>query len=315
MQRPILLVGAGGQVGRELQTALAPLGNVIPTVRSTSEHVAPANSITLDLTNVAELRRVVRQVRPSLIVNAAAYTAVAQAEADREATEAINAIAPGVLAEEAFRANAALIHYSTDYIFDGSGNQRWSEDNKTAPLNVYGRTKLAGETAIRNSGAAHLLLRVAWIYSAHGKNFVKTILRLARDQDELQVVNDQVGAPTSARRIATTTAQILSQAGNDRIAFLQQRGGAVHVCAGGETTWHALAVEVLRLARASGLPVRVRQVVPITTAEYVAASPRPLNSRLDCTRLRERFGLELSDWKHDLAEEFGEIAASVFGQA
>jgi dTDP-4-dehydrorhamnose reductase len=315
MPRPILLIGAGGQVGRELQTTLAKLGNVISTVRSTCGDAAPAHAIALDLTDVAELRQVVRQIQPGLIVNAAAYTAVAQAEDDRETAEATNAIAPGVLAEEALRANAALVHYSTDYVFDGSGDRRWNEDHATTPLNVYGRTKLAGETAIRNSGVAHLVVRVAWIYSAHGKNFVKTILRLARAQDELRVINDQVGAPTSARRIAIVTAQILKQAGDDPVAFFRQRGGIVHVCAAGETTWHAMAVEILRLARAAGLPLRVRQVVPITTAEYGAVSPRPLNSRLDCSRLRDRFGLELSDWKDDLAQEFSEIAASVLREA
>lgn len=313
MQRPILLVGASGQIGRELQSTLVTLGEVIPTVRSTSGECAFGNAIALDLTNIAELRRVVRAVQPSLIVNAAAYTAVVQAEVDREIAEAANAIAPGALAEEALRANAALLHFSTDYIFDGSGQKPWTEDDPPAPLNMYGCAKLAGEQAIRNSGAAHLVLRVAWIYSAHGKNFVKTILRLGREQEELRVVNDQVGAPTSARRIAMTTAQILHQAGGDPVAFFQRSGGAVHACARGETSWHGLAVEVFRLARAAGYPLRVRQVVPITTAEYGAVSPRPLNSRLDCSRLRERFGLELPDWKSDLAAEFHEIAASVFG--
>jgi dTDP-4-dehydrorhamnose reductase len=314
MQPTILLVGASGQVGRELQSALKPLGHVVPTVRSTSGQAAPDNPILLDLADASELRHVVRQVQPNLIVNAAAYTAVVQAEAERGAADAINALAPGILAEEALRARAVLVHYSTDYVFDGNGDRPWSEGDATAPLNAYGSAKLAGEAAIRDSGAAHLILRVAWVYSAHGKNFVKTILRLANEQEELRVINDQVGAPTSARRIATTTAQILSLAGADPVAFLRQHGGVVHACAAGETTWYALAVEILRLARAAGLPLRVRQVVPITTAEYGAASLRPLNSRLNCSRLRERFGLQLPDWQDDLAAEFREIATSVFGR-
>jgi dTDP-4-dehydrorhamnose reductase len=309
MQRPILLVGAGGQLGRELLTSLTPLGSVIPTARSKSATGLPADSIALDLADSAELRRVVRDVRPSVIVNAAAYTNVDRAETEIEAAETINAVAPAVLAEEAHRADAALVHYSTDYVFDGRGAAPWREEDPPAPLNVYGRTKLAGETAIKNSGAAHLILRIAWIYSAHGQNFVKTMLRLADERTEVRVVNDQVGAPTSARRIATATAQILAQAGEDPPSFFNRHGGVVHASAAGETTWHAVAVEVFRLARAAGRKVRVGQVVPITTAEYRAAARRPLNSRLDGARLRQRFGLELPPWQEDLAAQFGEIAA------
>jgi len=312
MQRTILLVGASGQVGRELQTTLAGLGNVISTTRSACGHTASDGAISLDLSDIAALRRIVQQTQPSMIVNAAAYTAVVQAEDEQNSAETINSLAPRVLAEEALRAGAILVHYSTDYVFDGNGNRPWSEADATAPLNVYGSTKLAGEQAIQDTGVAHLILRVAWVYSAHGRNFVKTILRLAGEREELRVIDDQVGAPTSARRIARTTAQILSQTGEDSVAFLRKRGGVVHACAGGETTWHGLAVEILRLARAAGLPVRVRQVLPITTAEYGAASRRPLNSRLDCSRLAERFGLKLPDWQEDLAAEFREIAASVF---
>jgi dTDP-4-dehydrorhamnose reductase len=311
MQRPILLVGSSGQVGRELQRTLVPLGDVIAASRSSGDIETPAASIALDLTDVSEVRRAVRAIRPSLIVNAAAYTDVDRAETEIEAAEAVNAIAPGVLAEEAQRAGAALVHYSTDYIFDGSGRRPWREEDPAAPLNVYGRTKLAGEVAVQRSGAAHLILRIAWIYSPHGRNFVKTMLRLAAERSEVRVVSDQMGAPTSARRVAAITAQILAQAGDDPVRFFRERGGALHVGAAGEATWRDVAIEVFRLARDAGLPVRVGQVVPIATAEYRRAALRPLNSRLDCSRLRERFCLEMPHWKRDLADQFDEIAAAI----
>jgi len=311
MQRPILLIGANGQVGQELQLALLPLGDIVTTVRAVTSGNAPASSISLDLTDTDQLRRVIRDHQPRVIVNAAAYTSVDRAEGDAQLAAAVNATAPGVLAEEAARIDAALVHYSTDYVFDGSGATPWLEEDQPAPLNVYGLTKLAGEEAIRRADCAHLILRISWIHSPHGANFVKSILRRAGQPGDLLVVSDQVGAPTSARRIAGVTAQLLHMAGMDAAPFLQRSGGTFHLCAAGEASWHAVAKEVLRLAQRGGWPLCVGQVVPITTAEYSSAARRPLNSRLDCGRLRDRFGISLPDWHTDLADSIDDIIAAI----
>jgi dTDP-4-dehydrorhamnose reductase len=296
MSRRILLLGANGQVGWELLRSLQPLGEVICTRRS-GRNADVGAPIDLDLQRLDDVGRVVRDVQPQVIVNAAAYTAVDRAENDVETAHVVNALAPGVLAEEAARLGAALIHYSTDYVFDGGGQRPWREDDAPAPVNVYGRTKLAGEEAIRSSGAAHLILRTSWVYGVHGANFVKTMLRLGAERSELKVVNDQVGAPTSARVIADMTAQVLALTRENPSEFLSQHGGIIHLACAGEVSWHAFALEIFRVARDLGLVLKVQEVRPIPSREYPTPARRPRNSRLDCTRLRERLGLITPDWR------------------
>jgi dTDP-4-dehydrorhamnose reductase len=302
-RRRILLVGPAGQVGSQLLDALAPLGEVVAAGRQLA-----SPGVALDLAREPSIRAAVRAVQPTVIVNAAAYTAVDQAESEPELAFAINARAPGILAEEAARSGAALVHYSTDYVFDGSGTRPWRETDRPAPLNVYGRSKLEGERAIAAAGAAHLILRVSWVYAARGRNFINTMLRLGAQREELTVVADQWGAPTSARAIAEATAQILAQSA-DTADLLRQHGGVVHTACAGETTWHALAEEVFRLARQQGRVLAVQHVKPILTADYPCAARRPLNSRLDCTLLRQRFGITLPAWPAALAQTLAELFA------
>jgi dTDP-4-dehydrorhamnose reductase len=294
-RRPtILLIGLHGQVGWELTRSLEPLGNVVWAGRSSQSHP-------LDLTQPEQIRRVVREVQPQLIVNAAAYTAVDKAETERDLAHAVNAAAPGVLAEEADRAHAALLHYSTDYVFNGSGEVPWREDDPTGPLNHYGATKLAGEEAIRATGIPHLIFRVSWVYGLHGANFVKTMLRLGAQRKELSIVDDQIGAPTSARAIADVTAQVLAQGCRDWCGFFRQHGGAVHLACQGWTSWHDFAATIFDLARQRGLPLAVTSLKRIPTSQYPTPAQRPLNSRMNCQRLEERFGLQAPAW--DIALE------------
>ncbi|HEX9183652.1 MAG TPA: dTDP-4-dehydrorhamnose reductase, partial [Burkholderiales bacterium] len=256
----ILLLGRNGQVGWELERTLAPLGELKAFDRAA-----------LDLADVPRLAAAVRALQPEVIVNAAAYTAVDKAETDREAAFAVNATAPRVLAEEAKRIGALLVHYSTDYVFDGEKQAPYVEDDATHPINVYGESKLAGEQAITKSGCRHLILRTSWVYGPRGKNFMLTMLRLAKERPELRVVDDQVGAPTSSPEIARAT-----------IALLEKRAeGLYHMTAGGETSWCGFARAILAQARIA-IPV-----VPIRTEEYPTPARRPRNSRLDCSRLCE----------------------------
>lgn len=291
----ILLLGCNGQVGWELQRALAPLGEV----------VAPGRTDGGDLADAATLAATVRAIAPRVIVNAAAYTAVDKAEAEPEAAAAINAAAPGVLAREAAALGAWLVHYSTDYVFDGSGDTPWVEDAPTGPLNVYGRTKLEGEQAIRASGCRHLILRTSWVYAARGGNFAMTMLRLAAERDALNVVDDQVGAPTGAELIADVTAHALRTAQSRA-----EVSGTYHLAASGHTSWYGYARHVIEHARAQGRPVRVapEQIRPVPSSAYSTPARRPQNSRLDTRRLREVFGLHLPDWpsavERMLAERF-----------
>jgi len=303
----ILVVGATGQVGRELLGVLAPLGELIATARTPTNFTAAVPCRRLDVTDLDAVRRTVREVRPTVIVNAVAYTAVDFAESETELAMTINGVVPGVLAEEARRIDAAVVHYSTDYVFDGSGTRAWREEDRPHPLNAYGRTKLAGEEAIRASGAAHAILRISWIYAAHGQNFVKTMLKLGGERTELRVVDDQIGSPTPAALVAAATSHVLSQASESPAALLRERGGTIHVPCAGETSWHGFAEEIFRLARAAGLPLRVQRVVPITTADFPTPARRPHNSRLDGTLAAERFGLRLPDWRAALAAEFPAI--------
>ncbi|MBW3596945.1 MAG: dTDP-4-dehydrorhamnose reductase [Planctomycetes bacterium] len=294
----VLLLGASGQVGHELARALPSLGEVeVVAPRRTANDAWPR---AVDLTEPDSLRACVREVRPNLIINAAAYTAVDRAEAEPELAMAVNGLAPGVLAEEARRLGAALLHYSTDYVFDGSGERPWREDDPSAPFSAYGRTKLAGEEAIRAAQASHLILRVSWVYGVHGNNFVKTMLRLGRERSRLAVVDDQIGAPTSAQAIAQATVEILAGAGGDLARFFDRAGGVLHFACAGETSWHGFAQEIFRLARACGARLAVQDVAAIPTREYPTPARRPLNSRLDCRRWRERVGSAPPEWRTEL---------------
>ena len=286
----ILLLGANGQVGWELRRTLAPLGPVRALERAEA-----------DLADPDALSRAVRETAPSLIVNAAAYTAVDRAEEDEALARAINADAPGLLAAEAKRLGIALVHYSTDYVFDGAGDRPATESDPTAPLNAYGRTKLAGEAAIRESGCAHLILRTSWVYSTRGANFLLTVRRLAGQLEELRIVGDQIGAPTWARGIAEATALVLARCGAPGDAgALSEKSGLYHMTAAGETSWHGLAEAIVDWMRATGQPVRCKKVHPIPTSDYPTPAKRPANSLLDCTKLRETFGIVMPDWREML---------------
>jgi dTDP-4-dehydrorhamnose reductase len=293
----ILLFGKGGQVGWELQRALAPLGDVVALdFDSTGLHA--------DFSRPEGLADTVRAVRPTVIVNAAAHTAVDKAEAEPELARAINATAPAVLAREAAALGATLVHYSTDYVFDGAGSAARSEQAPTGPLGVYGRTKLEGEQALHASGCCHLILRTSWVYAARGGNFAKTMLRLAAERDELRVIDDQVGAPTGAELLADCTAHALrALAGRPELA------GLYHLAAAGETSWHGYARHVIERARSAGRPIKVAadRVLPIPTSAYPTPARRPLNSRLDCTRFTQAFGLRLPPWQQGVDRMLDEL--------
>jgi dTDP-4-dehydrorhamnose reductase len=271
----ILLTGRDGQVGWELQKTLAPLGEL--TALGLAE---------LDLSDAGRLREAVREANPDVIVNAAAYTAVDKAESERDVAFAVNATAPGILAEEAKRNGALLVHYSTDYVFDGTKPAPYVEEDEPNPLNVYGASKLAGERAIAASGCRHLILRTSWVYGPRGSNFYLTMLRLARERPELRVVDDQVGAPTSSLAIARATAQLLRR---DAL-------GLYHMCAAGVTTWCGFARAILARAGVA------TPVVAIGTEDYPMPAKRPLNSRLNCSRLHAAFGVALAPWEEQLSE-------------
>lgn len=292
----ILLLGKDGQVGWELQRALAPLG----TVTAFDRHGC-------DLADGEAVRKCVREAKPDVIVNAAAYTAVDRAESERDLAWAINATAPGLLAEEARAQGATLVHYSTDYVFDGTKAGAYVEEDATAPMSEYGASKLAGEEAILASGCRHLIFRTSWVYAARGGNFARTMLRLARDRDSLRVVGDQFGAPTSAEMIADVTAHCLRDVAR---ADGESKLGLYHLVASGETTWHGYAQYVLQLAQGAGLALRCppEQVQSIATTDYPTPARRPANSRLNTNKLQNAFGLCLSEWtvhaQHALEEIF-----------
>jgi dTDP-4-dehydrorhamnose reductase len=289
-----LLLGKDGQVGWELQRSLAVLGDVVALGRAGVSLPGLDAPLCGDLEDLDGLRRTVQVLRPAVIVNAAAYTAVDQAEAEPARAHRINAEAPGVLAQAAADVGAWLVHYSTDYVFDGSGDQPWREDDATAPLNVYGRTKLAGEQAIRASGCRHLILRTQWVYGVRGGNFARTMLRLAQTRERLTVVADQIGAPTGADLIADATAHVLRQ-----VLATGQGSGTYHLAAAGATSWHGYARLLIDAARQRwpDAPWRVQAIDPVPTSAYPTPAPRPRNSRLDTTRLRQTFGLHLPPWE------------------
>jgi dTDP-4-dehydrorhamnose reductase len=293
----ILVTGANGQVGWELVRALRGLGEVVPAARGPEVLTAAGRSLACDLTDPDSLRQLVRSVQPTLIVNAAAHTAVDKAETEPELAMAINGIAAGVLAEEAKRIGAAIIHYSTDYVFDGSGTAARTESDPTGPLGIYGRSKLAGELAIEATDVPHAILRTSWVYGVHGHNFVKTMLRLGSEREQLSVVADQIGAPTSARAVAEGTAALLAACQGHIPETLASKGGVFHFCCGGETSWYEFAVTIFDAARKVGHPLKVRSVRAIASHEYPTPAQRPRNSRLDCARVTRTFGLQLPHWQ------------------
>ena len=283
----ILLLGKGGQVGWELQRSLATLGELVALDFDSTELHA-------DFSRPEGLAATVRAVAPDLIVNAAAHTAVDKAESEPELARAINAIAPGVLAREAAACGAWLLHYSTDYVFDGGGTAPWTEDSPTGPLSVYGSTKLEGEELIRASGAKHLILRTSWVYAARGGNFAKTMLRLAQERERLTVIDDQIGAPTGADLLADLSAHAL------RTALQRPEvSGTYHAVASGLTSWHGYAQHVIEWARAAGQPIKVapEAIAPVPTSAFPTPARRPTNSRMDTRKLREAFGVTLPDWR------------------
>ena len=300
----LLLLGRNGQVGWELQRSLAPLGEVIALDRNS---VLPDGG-SGDLADLDGLRAAVRSLRPDGIVNAAAFTAVDRAESEPERAHAINAEAPGVLAEAAQAVGAWLVHYSTDYVFDGSGSAPWLEDDPTGPLSVYGSTKLEGEQRITAACSRHLIFRTSWVYAARGGNFARTMLRLAAERDRLTVIDDQFGAPTGAELIADVTALVLRQ-------LLPQEptatagAGTYHLVPAGETTWHAYAGFVLESARElrPDLRLNAQEVTPVPTSGFPLPARRPLNSRLDTRRLRGTFNLVLPPWQQGVRRMLTEI--------
>ena len=293
----ILLFGKGGQVGWELQRSLAPLGDLVALD-------ADSQILCGDFTNPEGLAQTVRAVAPDIIVNAAAHTAVDQAESEPELARTINALAPGVLAQEAKRSGAWLIHYATDYVFDGSGDKPWLETDPTGPLSVYGKTKLEGEEAIRATGCQHLIFRTSWVYAARGGNFAKTMLRLAQERDFLSVINDQIGAPTGADLVADISAHAIRTALRN-----PDVGGLYHLVAGGETSWHGYASFVIDFARQAGIEIKVtpEAIQPVPTSAFPLPAPRPKNSRLDTQKLKNTFGLNLPHWQSGVARMLTEI--------
>lgn len=294
----ILLLGANGQVGTELRRSLAPLGELIVATRN-GQLADGASCEVADLDQPENLHGLVERIAPDIVVNAAAYTAVDRAEQEPDAAFRANAQAPAALAEACARHDALLVHYSTDYVFDGRGTRPYREDDATSPLGVYGASKLAGEDAIRNSGTRHMIFRTAWVYAAHGKNFLLTMLRLAKERDELRVVGDQVGTPTSAALIADVTAAIVKQ------PFL--KSGTWNLTATGQTSWHGFAQAIVDDAVERSLIAHAPRVTAIATAEYPTLAQRPAYSVLDTTGLQRDFGIDLPEWADGLRRTLAEL--------
>ncbi len=291
----MLLLGKNGQVGWELQRSLAPLGELIALDRNSVDHCG-------DLTNLTELSETIIKINPDIIVNAAAYTAVDRAESDSVVAKLINADAPGVMANAAEKINALLVHFSTDYVFNGAEGAPWQETDPVGPVNTYGKSKLLGERAIIDSGCRHIIFRTSWVYAARGNNFIKTMLRLAKEKNELKIINDQYGAPTGADLIADITALALSQP-------KKLTDGIYHLAANGETTWYGYAQFIFELARKQGelLKIEPDAVIPVLSKEFITPARRPLNSRLNCKKLTEQFSLFLPDWRSGVERTLLEI--------
>jgi dTDP-4-dehydrorhamnose reductase len=296
----ILVLGANGQVGFELLRALAPLAEVVAATRDGT--LADGSCcVRADLADPASLAQALGDAHADIIVNAAAYTAVDRAEDEPVLADRINHLAVDEIGNWAAHNGATVVHYSTDYVFDGSATRPYREDDATAPLGVYGRTKLAGEQALHASGARHLVFRTAWVHAARGHNFLRTMLRLAADRDELRIVADQVGAPTPARLIADVTAAAIANASG-------APGGTFHVASRGQCSWSGFADAIVEGAAARGLIVRVPRVVPIPSAQYPTRARRPAYSVLDGSRLENAFGLQLPDWRAGLDQVLDEVA-------
>ncbi|MBH8553156.1 dTDP-4-dehydrorhamnose reductase [Nostocaceae cyanobacterium CENA357] len=284
----ILLTGVTGQVGWELQRTLMTLGEVIPVGRSQ-----------LNLAQPNTIPHIIREIQPDLIINSAAYTAVDKAESEPELAMTINGVAPGIIAEEAKRLGAAIIHYSTDYVFDGANTIPYTEEDQPNPQNTYGKTKLAGEEAIASVGVPHLILRTSWVYGLRGKNFLLTMRKLAQEKEEIKVVNDQIGAPTWNRVIAEATAQILSQSRQDVSNFFADKGGLYHLTASGATNWYEFAQAIFTYDVQDDKR-KLQKLIAITSKEYPIAAIRPAYSLLNSQKLTNTFGLILPDWQKSL---------------
>ena len=293
----ILLFGKEGQLGWELQRSLAPLGELISLGEVNEKHCG-------DFVDLAGIAKTVRDIAPDIIVNAGAYTAVDKAQTETELAKILNTSAPSILAAEARRIGAWMIHFSTDYVFDGGGDKPWKETDATNPLSVYGMTKLAGDLAIRESGCKHLIFRTSWVYAARGANFAKTMLRLAQERDQLNVINDQFGAPTGADLLADVTAHSILYAMRH-----PEVSGLYHLAASGVTTWYDYAKFVIESARSAGTTIKVtpESLHPIPSSAYHTAAPRPQNSRLDTRKLQDTFRLTLPDWQIGMNRMLTEI--------
>jgi dTDP-4-dehydrorhamnose reductase len=299
MSLKILVTGATGQIGWQLQRTLAPLGEVVATTRSEVNLADPNGTA-----------KFVHDLKPDIVVNAAAYTAVDKAETEPELAHTINAVAPGLIAEELAHTGGLLVHFSTDYVFDGKKAGSYQESDPTGPLNVYGRTKLAGEQLIAATGCAHIILRTTWVYDIRGVNFLRTVLRLAREREELRMVGDQHGAPTWARAISEATAQVVARCAQTRDSSGWGYGGTYHLTAAGQTTWAGFAEQILEEYESLaawpadtgewGSPLLAKRVVPITSDQFKTAARRPQNSVLSNAKLQNTFGLQLPDWQVQL---------------
>ncbi len=296
----ILLFGKSGQVGWELQRSLAPLGEVIALGTTSQDYCG-------DFTDLAGIAETIRAIAPDVIVNAAAHTAVDKAESEPELARTINALAPAVLAKESARLNALMIHYSTDYVFDGSGDKPWLESDQTSPLSIYGATKLEGEQLIQASGCRHLIFRTSWVYGARGGNFAKTMLRLAKERDSLKVIDDQIGAPTGADLLADVAAHAIRTARRN-----PEVSGLYHLVAGGETSWHGYASFVLDYARRAGIDLKVAPdaVDAVPTSAFPTPAKRPHNSRLNTEKLQKTFDLHLPHWQAGVTRMLAEVLDS-----
>jgi len=305
----ILVTGAGGQVGGALLRTLAPLGEVVAPKRTE-----------LDLADADSVRRAMRTWQPRWVVNAGAYTAVDKAESEVQLARAINATSPGVLGEEACAAGAVVVHFSTDYVFDGAKDSPYVETDATGPLNVYGRTKLEGEQALAASGAAHLIFRTSWVYGATGKNFAKSILRMARERDTLRIVADQHGAPTWSEDLARMTAHVMEQletkaeqADSHLSEAVSEVGGVFHAAGAGETTWFGFAEKIVEQARLLEPQAKLARVQAISTAEYPTPARRPANSRLDCAKLERTFGWRMPEWTESIRQVISQLGQTAGG--
>jgi dTDP-4-dehydrorhamnose reductase len=295
-----MITGVTGQVGDALLKSLAPDWSIIA-----------ANRNQFDLARPDRIPSALDQIGPDLIVNAAAYTAVDRAEDEKELAFLVNAVAPAAIAQWAASRRVPVIHFSTDYVFDGSGTQPWREDDPANPLSTYGASKLAGDEAVRSAGGPHLIVRTSWVYAAHGTNFLRTIVRLSMVRKELRIVADQIGAPTSARLIANTVAGIIGVDTTFLVDRFSASGGAINVAASGETSWYGFAVAIVTGLRARGVALYVESVVPIMTEDYQTSAIRPTNSRLDLTRLRRVFRIEPPKWDQALAVELDRLAGEL----